>query len=504
MSKQNPFFRSHGILMPIFSLNSPYGIGTLGKPAKDFVDFISRSKGTIWQMLPTGPTGYANSPYQCFSAFAGNAYFLDPLWFLEKGWITNKELEYFEKENTGKVDYGWLYKTRYEALLKVYFGFERFGTADDKNMFQQFKTKNNYWLDDYASFMTLEKHFRMVKREKFKSFSIKKKEAQDFINKNLLKEKEFYAFLEYVFSLQWFELKDYAKQKGVFLVGDMPLYVSGDSADVWANPKLFSVDEKGSSVKVAGVPPDMFSKSGQLWGNPIYNWPEHIKTDFDWWQKRISYMSEFFDIIRIDHFIGMCRYFEIPAGHKTAEKGVWREGPGKMLLDKIKAAAGDTKFIAEDLGVITKSVEKFIKESEFPRMKLLQFAFNGEDSPDLPHNFSNNNVVYTGTHDNQTLVSFIYELPIEVKRSARRYLNVKRNIDIPKALIRAGFSSVANTLVIPLPDYLNLDDRGRINTPSKIENNWEWRINNDLSNILADDIATLAKIYCRDNKIPTD
>ncbi len=498
MAKQKPFGRSHGILMPMFSLDSPYGIGTLGKPSEEFVDFLCRARANMWQMLPIGPTGYGNSPYQCFSAFAGNPYLLNPWWFFEKGWISKKELSLFEKENTLKVDYGWLYKTRKEALFNAFLGFEKFKSADDKKAFEKFKTENEYWLDDYTSFMALKSHFGMVGREKFKDFSIKSSRAGEYISKNLLGEKEFFAFLEYVFYYQWLELKKYANQKGISLVGDIPLYVSGDSADVWGFPNLFCLDRNGIPKRIAGVPPDMFSKSGQLWGNPIYNWEAHITTNFDWWKKRIKHLFEFFDIIRIDHFIGICRYFEISAGEKTAEKGVWKTGPGELLLKAIQESANKGKFIAEDLGVVTPSVERLLKKSGICGMKLLQFAFDNDQNGNMPHNFEKNSVVYTGTHDNETLVSYFESANKDVRKRARKYLNVKRNVDIPKAIIRAGFAGVENTFIVPFADYLGLDERGRINTPSKTENNWEWRIKGPMDNMLADEIAVLAKIYNRE------
>lgn len=497
MKKQKPFGRGHGILMPIFSLHSDYGIGTLGEPSRAFVDFVSRAEGYMWQMLPLGPTGYGDSPYQSFSAFAGNPYFIDPLWIYEKGWITKSEFEAFKAPNTGSVDYGYLYKTRKKQLFCAFKGFERSAHTKERSDYEEFCRKQSYWLETHAVFSALKSKFGMLGRESFERYSLRSSEAMEYAGKNLSENIRFACFLEYVFSMQWQELKVYAANKKVMLVGDIPLYVSGDSSDVWAHPELFVLDQHGRPTNVAGVPPDMFSKEGQLWGNPLYKWVEHEKTDFEWWRQRIARQAELFDVIRIDHFIGICRYYSVPAGSENAKKGEWLEGPGKKLTDLFLNENREVKFIAEDLGAVTNEVKKLIDHTGFPGMKLMQFAFDGEDNPNLTHNIKENCVVYPGTHDNNTLNGFFNTCNVKIRKNARRYLNVKRNNDLPDAVIRECFRSAANTVIIPLADYLGLDDTARINTPSVEGGNWKWRTVSQPDNMMADEIAALSEIYKR-------
>ena len=502
MRKQKPFNRSHGILMPIFSLSSDYGIGTLGGPSKRFIDFLYRAGCNMWQMLPLGPTGYGDSPYQCFSAFAGNPYFLDPEWFFKKGWITEEILNKFKSQNKGAVDYGYLYKTRKPLLERVFEGFLRFATADSKRDFEEYTEKNKYWLSDYSFYMALKECYGNVGREDFLNFNLKSEDALDFCRKELRQRLKFFAFLEYAFDAQWQELKGYAKEKNILLVGDIPLYVSNDSADVWANPELFLLDEKGKPTLVAGVPPDMFSAEGQLWGNPIYNWENHKKQSYLWWSRRIARQSEFFDVIRIDHFIGICRYYAIPYGAENAKVGSWREGPSKNLTDVFIKSGKSVKFIAEDLGLVTKEVKSLIKSTGFPGMRLMEFAFSGEDNPNMPHNIPKNSVVYTGTHDNQTAVGFFINCPTKIRQNAKKYMNLKQSGMLAEGIIRECHKSAANTVIIPLYDYLGLDDSARINTPSTSVGNWTWRISKDPSNMLADEIYALSEIYKRNNRKP--
>lgn len=497
MKKQSNFPRAHGILMPIFSLNGKYGIGTLGKEARDFLDFLSRAGCKMWQLLPLGPTGYGNSPYQCFSAFAGNSYFLDPEWFYEKGWIDLKLLKKFETPNLGKVDYGNLYKNRKLLFGEIFSEYKKYSTENQKTDFEEFKIKNEYWLKDYTAFLAIKEYFGGRGRTAFPKYKTKSKNSLLFVKENLKERTEFFAFLEYSFNEQWQELKAYAKKSGILLVGDIPLYVADDSADVWANPTLFELDENQNPARVAGVPPDAFSVSGQLWGNPLYNWEEHKAENFAWWKAKIFRQSELFDIIRIDHFIGIANYYSIPYGAKTAANGEWKNGPGKELINAFFEGAKGIKFIAEDLGVVTKEVRRLIKTSGFPGMRILQFAFDGSDNPNLLHNIPKNTVVYTGTHDNQTTVGFFSSCSKVERKNARRYMNVKRNKELASSLIRECYKSRANTVIIPLYDYLNLDDQARINTPATTENNWEWRILSTPDNMFADEIRTLANIYKR-------
>lgn len=500
MKKQKPFRRGHGILMPLFSLNGKYGIGVMGEEAKAFIDFLSRSGCDMWQLLPLGPTGYGNSPYQCFSAFASNSYFLNPRWFFKKGWIDSALLKKFEIPNNGKVDYGALFKNRKELFGEIFSGFKRFASANQKTEIENFYNKNKYWLYDYITFRAIKEHFGERGRSDFPKYKIKTKEAVAFAENNLYERMAYFAFLEYAFDAQWQEIKLYAKEKGILLVGDIPIYVADDSADVWANPRLFNLDEDGMPIAVAGVPPDAFSKSGQLWGNPLYNWDNHIGENFSWWRKRISRQAELFDVLRIDHFIGFCNYYSIPFSSKDAVCGEWLKAPGKLLTSAITKTAGDTKFIAEDLGYVTADVKRLIKKIGFPGMRVMQFAFDGSDNPNLLHNIPKNSVVYTGTHDNQTTLGFFKSATDEVKNLASAYMNVTKNDFLAKALIKESLKSRANTVIIPLYDFLGLDDSARINRPSTTKDNWNWRIKDIPRDSLADEIYALADLYKRVKK----
>ncbi len=499
MSKQRPFLRGHGILMPLFSLDSKYGIGVMGEPAKKFIDFLSLSGCDMWQLLPLGPTGYGNSPYQCFSAFAGNSYFLNPEWFFEKGWIDSKLLKKFEAPNLGKVDYAYLFRTRKTLFGETFSQFKRFSSENQKREFETFCNRNAFWLYDYAVFSAIKEYFDNCGRADFPKFKLKSNEAVLFAEKNLKERIEFFLFLEYAFSEQWQEIREYAREKGVMLVGDIPIYVSDDSADVWANKHLFQLSCEGVPTSVAGVPPDIFSKSGQLWGNPLYNWEEHKGEKFSWWKARISRQAEFFDAIRIDHFIGFCRYYSVPYDAKNAINGEWRKAPGKHLTSAICDAAPNTKFIAEDLGPATREVHRLVKSTGFPGMKLMQFAFDGTDNPNMLHNIPKNSIVYTGTHDNQTAVGFFSSCDSKTKKLAGKYMNVKHNKLLANAMIKECHKSRANTVIVPLYDYLGLDDSARINTPGTTDNNWVWRININLSDDLAKEIYAIADTYKRVN-----
>lgn len=497
MKKQKKFPRGHGILMPIFSLNGKYGIGTLGDEAKNFIDFLSRAGCNMWQILPLGPTGYGNSPYQCFSAFAGNSYFLNPEWFLKNGWIDSDFLSKFEAPNNGKVDYGDLYHNRNRLFYKIFLGFKKYATQNQKKAFKEFKLKNEYWLKDYTIFLALKEYFGGCGRTDFSKFKIKSDEAVLFAEQNLKDHIEFFAFLEYAFDEQWQQIRMYAKQKKILLVGDIPLYVADDSADVWANSELFQLDEDGKPTAVAGVPPDAFSATGQLWGNPLYNWENHKADNYRWWKARTFRQSQLFDVIRIDHFIGIVNYYSIPYGAQDARIGEWKQGPAKELINVFLELVNEVKFIAEDLGIVTKDVRRLISYSGFPGMRLMQFAFDGRDNANLLHNIPQNSFVYTGTHDNQTTVGFFNSCSKNERKNARRYMNIKRNSELASALIRECHKSRANTVIIPFYDYLKKDDRARINTPATTNENWEWRVSASPDNMLADQIRNLADIYKR-------
>ena len=497
MKKQKTFSRGHGILMPVFSLSGKYGIGTLGAEAIAFLDFLSRAGCNMWQLLPLGPTGYGNSPYQCFSAFAGNPYFLNPEWFLKKGWIDLKLLSKFEATNNGRVNYGDLYVNRKGLFGEIFSGFKKYGTENQLKDFEEFKLENRYWLKDYTVFLALKEHFGGCGRADFPKFKTKSQAALLFAEQKLKDRIEYFAFLEYAFNEQWREIKAYAKNKKILLVGDIPLYVADDSADVWANPELFQLDKNGAPTAVAGVPPDSFSATGQLWGNPLYNWKNHKSDSYAWWKARIFRQSELFDVIRIDHFIGIANYYSIPYGSENATVGEWKKGPARELINAFLESANGAKFIAEDLGAVTSDMRRLIKLSGFPGMKIMQFAFDGSDNPNLLHNIPKNSVVYTGTHDNHTTAGFFESCSKSERKNARRYMNIKRNGELASALIRECHKSRASTVIIPLYDYLKLNDTARINTPATTLNNWEWRILTPLDNMLADEIRSIADIYKR-------
>ncbi len=497
LKKQKPLERSYGVLMPIFSLDSPYGIGTLGKPAREFIDFLARAGADIWQVLPLGPTGYGNSPYQCFSAFAGNPYFIDPEALYEDGWLKRDAFESFTVPNNGSVDYSLLFKTRKKLLFNAYIGFKTSKTSQVNSEFEEFCDKAAYWLPDYAAFTALKSKDPKSDRTSFGEDLIKTSSGMAHLNANFKEQMEFVAFLEFAFWRQWQLLKQYAAQRKVKLMGDIPLYVANDSADVWAHPELFLLDQYGYPTQVAGVPPDNFSKTGQLWGNPLYRWETHKTTDFLWWKNRIAWQAECFDLLRLDHFIGISRYYSIPANSDTAEHGVWCKGPGKALLSAIQTATGHTKLIAEDLGLLTNDVKGLMRAANLPGMRLLQFAFSGEDNPNLPHNIPQNSVVYPGTHDNQTLSGFVKTASPLLRKRARRYLDVKQNKAIPHAILRECFRSCANTAILPFHDLLGLDDTARINTPSTTNGNWCWRTEGTPDHLCADTLRTFAATYFR-------
>lgn len=498
LKKQKPFSRGHGLLMPVFSLDSEYGIGTLGKPARRLLDFIARAGGAMWQVLPLGPTGYGNSPYQCFSAFAGNPYLIDPENLYERGLLTGEELAAFRQPNTGRVDYSFLYQTRKKLLFPAFRRFEQCASSEDKTGFEAFCSLSADWLPDYAAFSAIKEQQGMRGREDFSEFCLKSDRAVRYAGQALSESMHFTTFLEYIFFDQWQALKAYATEKGILMVGDMPLYVSSDSADVWANPDLFELDEAGRPTGVAGVPPDPFSADGQLWGNPLYRWNAHRESGYDWWSRRVGWQAKLFDVIRIDHFIGLCRYYRIAAGETTARNGKWMIGPGRGLIAALTQAAGAARFIAEDLGAVTREVRRLMEVAGFPGMRLLQFAFDGTDNPNLPHRIPQNAVVYPGTHDNQTLAGFFADCPGSVRRNALSYLDIHRSRDLPRAVIRECFKCPADTAIIPMADYLGLDDAARINTPATLGGNWSWRMTDPPTDELAEKIAALAAIYKRE------
>ena len=502
-SKTKKYSRLCGVLLPIFSLPSKYGIGSFSKEAYEFVDYLKAAGQSYWQILPLGPTSYGDSPYQSFSTFAGNPYFIDIETLIEDGFLTGKDADAYDFGNNEEtIDYEKLYRSRFKLLKKAYDNMDKVPKAKElKADFEEFK-KNpaNDWLLDYALFMTLKNanggrpwntwdvDLRLRKKEAIKTALDKYKDEVDF-----------YCFLQYLFLTQWFALKKYANDNGIDIIGDIPIYVAFDSADTWANPELFQLDENNEPIDVAGCPPDAFSATGQLWGNPLYRWDYHKKTGYKWWMKRIEHCYRLYDVVRIDHFRGFDEYYAIPYGNATAEIGEWRKGPGIELFDIMKKELGEKRVIAEDLGFLTKSVIKLVQRTGFPGMKILEFAFDSREESDyLPHNYTKNCIVYTGTHDNETARGWFDHLPRNDKKYAKEYLGIHYAKDAVWAMIRAAFASVSDTVIIPMQDYLELPEYARINTPSTLGNNWVWRMKGDaLSKELCAKMADFARIYRR-------
>ncbi len=466
--------RSCGILMPIFSLPSPYGIGTLGKDAFRFADFLKKSGQSYWQILPLNPTNYGDSPYQSFSSFAGNPYFIDLDLLVSDKLLTKKDIENCDfGDSPDSVDYGKLYSNRIN-LLRV--AFSRF-KADGQ--YKAFVQKNAYWLDDYALFMALKNsHEDRAWYTWEKALRYREAAALDNARQELCEDINFYCFVQFLFDKQWCALKNYVNSLGIRIIGDIPIYVAYDSADVWANPEQFLLDRQLRPTKIAGVPPDAFCKDGQVWGNPLYNWKHMANTDFSWWKHYIGHAFHRYDVTRIDHFRGFESFFAIPYGDKTAQNGRWIKGPDIKLFDALKAEFGDNlPIIAEDLGFLTPAVLKMLKASGFAGMKVLQFAFDGKSSNQyLPHNFNRNCVVYTGTHDNDTVMGWLKTAPCDEVENAKQYLNYNDDNGFNWAMINAALSSVADTCILMMSDLIGAGSEGRINTPSTLGNNWQWRI----------------------------
>ncbi len=484
--------RTSGILMPIFSLPSPYGIGTMGQDAYDFVDFLEKAGQTYWQILPLNPTNYGDSPYQSFSSYAGNPYFIDPDMLIQEGLLTKAEVESYDfGGDNDKIDYGKLYENR---ILMLKTAFERFIPNEAYSVFIQ---ENAYWLEDYALFMALKNaHNDISWQEWDNSLRVRDAAAIEKIKAAYQKEIELYRFIQYKFSEQWYRLKNYANSKGVYIIGDIPIYVAYDSADVWSDPKQFMLDDTLMPTRVAGCPPDAFSADGQLWGNPLYNWKAMKRDGFAWWKNRLGYALKLYDLIRIDHFRGFESFYAIPYGDDTAKNGKWLKGPDMALFRELKKAFGDNlPIIAEDLGFLTPQVLKMLKLSGFPGMKVLQFAFTpDEDSDYLPHNFNKNCVVYTGTHDNDTIIGWSENSDEDSVKMAKDYLRAGDREGFNWTMIKAAMASVADICILMMPDFMGLGSEARINTPSTVGGNWQWRIdkaclNDWLAGIIYDNTA---------------
>lgn len=484
--------------MPISSLPSTYGIGTLGDEGYGFVDFLKRIGCRYWQVLPVGPTSYGDSPYQSFSAFAGNPYFIDLNYLIQEGLLHSEEIKDLEWQQTAdSIDYASIYQLRFPVLKKAFLRSKHRNTPE----FQLFCEKNRYWLKDYSLYMAVKNHFDnhewLLWDEDIK---FRKPEAIARYTELLEEEICFWEFCQYKFSEQWDKLKAYANEQGVQIIGDIPLYVSADSSDVWVHGDLFELDERKNPINVAGVPPDAFSEDGQRWGNPLYRWDIMEQKNFTWWRERMKISAALYDIIRIDHFIGVVNYYSIPSESPTAIVGEWRMGPGEKLTDVIKASIGEAKIIAEDLGILTQNVRDLIEKTGFPGMKILQFSLEGPgDHEYLPHNYKTTNLVaYTGTHDNETLVGYINSKSEEQLEFALNYYNVKSKKELPYAIIRALYSSIADVVIVQMQDLLQLDNEARMNFPSTIGGNWQWRMTKDQYKDLKEDVLLeYAELYAR-------
>ncbi len=495
--------RTAGVLLPITSLPSEYGIGTVGKAAYDFVDFLKKAGQTYWQILPAGPTGYGDSPYQSFSTFAGNPYFIDLEILIEEGLLTKQECDSADfGDNAQYVDYEKQYYVRFPLLKKAFERFLGLGSRERID-YELFCKDNEYWLDDYALFMAVKNYYGG------KSYSLWDEDIrmhdEKACEKYRLKCKndyEFYCFLQYKFQQQWMKWKAYANENGIQIIGDIPIYVAADSADTWASPELFELDENVTPKRVAGCPPDYFCRTGQLWGNPLYDWDYHKKTGFDWWTKRIAYCYDLYDVVRIDHFRGFDEYYAIPYGDPTAEFGTWEEGPGIELFNALRENLGKIDVIAEDLGFLTPSVVRLVKKTGYPGMKVLQFGFDPEgDSTYLPHNYPENCIVYSGTHDNDTSIGCYKSLSRKEKAFAKEYLNITNAKQANWAFVRTALASNGNRAVITMQDYLGLGSEARINTPSTLGDNWKWRmLPGQATDELAAKIRSLCFVYARCGK----
>ncbi len=470
--------RASGILLPIASLPSKYGIGCFSKEAYDFIDWLKETGQSYWQILPLSPTSYGDSPYQSFSSFAGNPYFIDLEALIEEGVLTKEECEACDfGDDPASVDYGKMYEERFPLLHLAY---ERSRIAENPE-FIRFVQENGEWLEDYALFMAVKKRFDGAAWEEWAE-DIRKRwsNALDYYRRECYFDIEFYKYLQFQFQVQWKKLKAYANENGIEFIGDIPIYVAFDSADAWANPEMFQFDGESQPLAVAGCPPDAFSATGQLWGNPLYKWDYHKQTGFQWWCRRLEHCFKLYDIVRIDHFRGFDEYYSIPYGAETAENGHWEKGPGMELFRVLQSRFGKEGIIAEDLGFLTDTVVKLLEDSGYPGMKVLEFAFDPREETDyLPHSYDRNCVVYTGTHDNETLVQWYKGLDAESRAFAAEYMD---NDDTPDEMkywdfVRLAMMSSANTCITPLQDFLGLDKEARINKPSTLGGNWEWRMN---------------------------
>ena len=493
--------RCSGILMPVFSLPSPYGIGTLGKAAYDFADFLHAAGQRCWQMLPLGPTSYGDSPYQSFSTYAGNPYFIDLDMLIEDGLLEKSEVQ---EQNWGAepryVDYGKIYESRFAVLQKA----KDRGWERDHAEVAAFQAENSRWLPDYALYMACKRHFGMRSWTEWEDADIRLRKSPEVLERyrTLLREDvELFTYLQFLFFRQWNKLRDYLHGLDIQVIGDLPIYVAMDSADVWAEPESFQLDDQCVPTEVSGVPPDYFSADGQLWGNPLYAWDRMQADGFGWWIRRVDGASKLYDVIRIDHFRGFEAYWAVPYGETTAKNGHWVKGPGMNLVGVLTGWFPQLRFIAEDLGYPTPGVRQLLQDSGLPGMKVLEFAFSGPDNAYLPHQYPDSHCIcYTGTHDNDTAAGWYDSATPQEKAYARKYLGVERDDaqTVCRALLRAGQGSIAELFVAQMQDYLGLGSEARVNVPGVPRGNWSWRMEpGKTTDALADAIRDLTHTFGR-------
>jgi 4-alpha-glucanotransferase len=492
--------RRSGILLHISSLPDKYGIGTLGKTAYNFIDFLKKSGQSLWQVLPLGPTGYGDSPYQCYSAFAGNPNFIDLTKLIEEGLLSENDPELCRlTDKNAWNDYSAYWKLKNAVMMRVWATFTN--RAEDTADFDKFCSDNAVWLDDYALYMTLKYKFDLKMWTMWADeYRLRDAETMNTFTAEHSYEIGYWKFLQYLFYKQYDELKAYAAARDIKIIGDIPIYVSLDSSDIWASPELFALDDNYHPVDVAGCPPDAFSEDGQLWGNPLYNWEAMQSSGYAWWISRIEAAARLFDILRIDHFRGFESYYAIPAGDKNARGGEWRKGPGAALFKVINEKARKIpEFIAEDLGFLTDDVKAMLRECGYPGMNILQFAFDGGDSSYMPHNYIKNSVSYIGTHDNDTAAGWFKSASAETRKNAKKYMVLSKKEGAVYGMIRTLMSSVSDTVIVQLQDWLVLPSSARFNTPSTIGGgNWLWQAKEtDFSEKLSKQIKKLTGRYYR-------
>ena len=494
--------RQSGVLMHISSLPGKYGIGSFGQSAYDFVDFLVRTKQRYWQILPLGTTSYGDSPYQSFSAFAGNTYFIDFDILIEEGLLNEADVKGADfGDDPRKVDYAKIFDARRPIMEKAV---ARFLKAEDLSDYESFVEENAAWLEVFAEYMAIKEHFDNLAWTEWPDEAIRRREAASLASyrEKLADKLTYHRVTQYLFFKQWLRLKAYANEHHIEIVGDMPIYVAADSADVWAQPHFFKTDAVGKPTCVAGCPPDEFSETGQLWGNPIYDWEAMDKDGYAWWIERLRESFKIYDIVRIDHFRGFESYWEVPADSETSATGKWVKGPDYKLFAAVKEALGDLNIIAEDLGFMTDEVIELRERTGFPGMKILQFAFNPDDeSIDSPHLAPNNSVMYTGTHDNNTVLGWYKdEIDDATRQYMAQYTNRKEYETVPHAMLRTIFASVSFMAIATMQDLLELDSAARMNYPSTIGGNWTWRMTaEELNPIVEGELYSLTKTYRRMN-----